>query len=87
MTIHVTKEHIEDGIKGSCASCPIALAIEPFNKVWYVSVTRLRDAYLAEDAERYVSLPDSARSFIHGFDNEIPVQPFSFNLSAECFML
>lgn len=79
----MTQEHIENGIRGSCANCPIALAIAPFNKVWYVSGYRLRDTYYAEDAERYVYIPCNAVEFIENFDNaRRRSKPFSFNLSA-----
>lgn len=39
MKIEVTQEHIERGIRGACASCPVALAIQDATQADTVTVS------------------------------------------------
>lgn len=83
MTIHVTQDDISRGLKNDCCRCPIALAIEPFGRRLFVNEYSI--SY--DRFEEYgIELPKIAVQFIEDFDDYKPVKPFSFNLSAECFM-
>jgi hypothetical protein len=81
MTIHVTQEHIDKGLK-SCGGCPIALALRDagFNDV---VVFQRRFIYDARRGSPSHTLPPEAREFIEKFDKGRTVQPFSFELEAQ----
>lgn len=83
MTIHVTQEHINCGLKNDCCRCPVALAIAPFGPRLFVQGECLTYDRFNVDG---IKLPKIAVQFIEDFDKQCPVEPFSFNLSAECFM-
>jgi hypothetical protein len=92
MIIHVTQEDIDNGIRGSCDFCPIALALR---RTLNTKVNWFTD-FLIERSDNPDSwIQFSTRSvwlthlynFARAFDTEEPVIPFSFHLSAECFML
>lgn len=84
MDIHVTQENILFGKKGDCRNCPTHLALEPFmTGPFEVSHQRLIPLSLSK---RSFLLPEVARVFIHLFDCDIAVSPFSFSMSAENFI-
>lgn len=84
MDIHVTQEHIRDGKNGDCRNCPTHLALEPFmTGPFEVSHQRLIPLSLSK---RSFLLPEVARIFIHLFDCNVEVEPFSFSISAENFI-
>lgn len=77
MRIEVTQEHIDEGKKGSCACCPIALAAEA------VGMDRplvMRSSILLMELDIIYRLPQIAKDFITTFDHGGPVQPFSFEV-------
>lgn len=75
MKVTVTQNHITDGKPGMFGSCPIALAIKDI-ATGYVSVSTHSAVY---DSHVW-SLPVEAQDFVNAFDNNWPVQPFSFDL-------
>lgn len=82
MKIEVTQEHIDSGNRGSCLSCPIALAImqatgEPRVDVGFNS---------ARIGDMVYRLPLTAQGFIGRFDSNHPcrVEPFTFHISNPC---
>lgn len=82
MTVHVTQEDINSGIRTNCDSCPIAIAMhrilgEPVEVVWH-------SAYIGSIGNcRTVSIPRVATTFIQDFDGHRPVSPFSFDIDLE----
>lgn len=89
MIIHVTQHSIDHGDRGLCSTCPVALEIRKFNPELKVSAVALyldkqQDFLFGE--QHIVNLPIEVQEWIADFDTWIPVKPFSFHLSAECFM-
>lgn len=87
MKINVTAEHIAKGHKRSCVYCPVALAInDAFHAYPTASVTSRNIAFGFYDEEndrtRMVYYDIWKRSkvaqFIHAFDRDGSVAPFSF---------
>lgn len=78
MTITVTQEHIENGRRGHCWTCPVALAVhsagypDAFIGPWTVRLNGFNDMMIL--------MPLSAHNWISQFDRQIPVEPFSFEL-------
>mgnify|MGYP003556362465 CR=1 FL=1 len=76
MKIQVTQEDIDKGIKQNICNCPIALSLKrnfPRAKVG-CSIT-LNGTW--NDA---IDTPVEASCFIDKFDNDLPVEPFEFDL-------
>jgi len=87
MTIQVTQEHINRGIRGDCGSCPIALAIQEALPKLGINVQVLHVLIQGE----IVPLPSRARWFIADFDTNPRdedadikwLEPFDFELDYE----
>lgn len=89
MRVDVTADHIARGKRGSCARCPVALAVLEFIKnvkpdsAPFVTVTQ--NGICVTD-DRDVTRPVKAQQaenvtkFIHAYDNQREVKPFSFEL-------
>lgn len=75
-TINVTQQHIKDGVPGDPHVCPIALAIHQTTGRSHVKV----EGYLFTIDHGMYFMPFSVRNFIDAYDNNEPVQPFSFVL-------
>lgn len=75
MKIEVTQEHIDSGIPAACNCCPIALAI---SEETGESVTVGGEAVHFQG--RSLILPREVSAFIHSFDADGEVEPFSFEL-------
>jgi hypothetical protein len=77
LTIEVTQEDIERGVKQECWDCPIALALfRTTGKEWSVAPSSCRELGTLTD---YI-FPAEATEFIRSFDLGYPVSPFSFKL-------
>lgn len=76
MLIEVKQKHIDEGAKGSCSRCPIALALldAGHRDVWIGNIT----LYTSVRKETY--LPPKAIQWINNFDDGLPVLPFSFEI-------
>jgi hypothetical protein len=79
MKIIVTAEHIKNGVRKKCDKCPAALAVReqsPFKdaEIGYLSWT---PSYVA-NWRRITDL--GLVDFVARFDNQLPVEPFEFNL-------
>lgn len=78
VTIKVTQEHIDRGIKADCEFCPVALAArEVFNtnklKVNYTSIH-----YTEDDEWDYARITEELDTFMHAFDVGNHVEPQEF---------
>lgn len=81
ISVNVTQEDIDNGVRGDACNCPVALAIGRATEHKYV-VMAWREILLTIkcnivyriDTPRYVS------NFIESFDAKRNVCPFSFNL-------
>lgn len=79
ITINVTQEDIDKGIKNSCFNCALALSAK----------RALEDANLSVGAKTIFwvtklvdfNLPQVAIDFIKAFDTNQPVSPFTFDLT------
>lgn len=82
MTITVTQEDIDNGTKGDCSHCPVAMAVaRAFPKAFLVEVdTRGFEITLVDGLQCFTSHP-SVALFITRFDRGFPVQPFTFELA------
>jgi hypothetical protein len=76
MTIEVTQQHIDEGSRSLCASCPIALAIKA---VGFRNVSVGSGTVQIGDCFAHL-LPPAVRDFIQNHDNIRPVRPFSFEI-------
>lgn len=76
MKIHVTREDIDLGERGSCLSCPIALAVK---RQADIASVRVEVASIRVGSAKAI-LPDEARRFVDHFDYGRDVHPFSFDL-------
>ena len=79
MKIQVTQQHIDNGVRGSTTSDPVALAMKSagLEKPW------VSPAYLAwrKDNKDYsVLAPESVLEFLKRFDNGLPSEPFEFEV-------
>ena len=96
MKIHVTQDHINDGLPDNCSKCPIALAVSDALKARAVPFFNLAVraeevvVWTGENNPRQInaSLPDNAQNFIEEFDSWDPteeglpdVAPFEFEIS------
>ena len=89
ITFEVTQENIENGVQFDSLYCPISLAIKDrlssLLGKFDISVdiercTIFHDNGISTYAETYwINFPSSATQFIIDFDNDKPVQPFSFS--------
>lgn len=94
MRIDVTQEDILAGTRNDCTACPIALAVRPFLPAGWQVYVRATSGMYDEHGILVATfrLPKDAVGFIEVFDAselyqaKTPVEPFSFNLSAEVFM-
>lgn len=95
MIINVTQEHIDRGYKANCTFCPIALAVRPYGEISMLRVDN-SSIWIYDYSQQYsrfklATLPDKAIEFITDFDTKDHygsefAKPFSFHISAECFM-
>ena len=81
MKVTVTQEGIDKGAKCSIHTCPIALAVKSKRGIVNVSVMEFHASVRrnGNSVTSYV-LPNKARKFVDDFDNNKPVEPFSFEM-------
>ncbi len=81
MIIEVTQEDIDAGCKCHPNNCPVANAIQRITKAVFVSVNPSQACIsLFGGNFRYFDLPGEVTEFIHNFDLDKIVVPFSFEL-------
>ena len=79
MIIQVTQQHIDFGLRGSCSSDPLSLAMldAGLSEPW-VSPTYLR---WKKDGKTYFHpIPENVLQFIKRLDTGISAAPFEFSL-------
>lgn len=80
--IEVTAEHISDGEKASCYTCPVALALKdhlPENQYARVDENTIIFYSVAPHSIlKNIRTPDEVVGFIMDFDKYVDVKPFSF---------
>jgi hypothetical protein len=78
MQIEVTREDIEEGPPGFGDSCPVALALQRATGEW---------AHVRRDAiqigEIVYDAPVAVSEFVDLFDDELPVEPFAFDINLD----
>ena len=82
MRIQVTEQHIRNGLRGSCSSDAICLALRSagFMNPW-VSPDRIQtDGFSGGFMRENWLVTDELRSFMYDYDNRKPVFPFEFEL-------
>lgn len=79
MKVTVTQDHIDNGVKHSTITCPIALATKDLlDSVVSVGATEIHTwDSVTDDMDTY-SMPAEAKRFIVEFDDGHPVLPFEF---------
>ena len=89
MTISVTAENIAQGEPGKPCACPIALALERegFQRGMVMPDDDDSDRWIAvwttaDDEDDGCALPPSAVAFARAFDENEPVEPFTFEIDA-----
>jgi len=80
MLVTVERHHIEAGVSGECALCPIALALNEQHPVDEGRWTVCNDYASIPAADIWYELPDQARLFVFFFDAGKACQPFAFEL-------
>lgn len=78
-TIEVTQADIDRGLRASCYSCPVALALYRSIK----SNVQVGDSYLAVhigDSITDIESPPIVKEFVFNFDRFVEVKPFTFTL-------
>jgi len=79
MKISITQHHIDIGVRGSCSSDPIALAMRDAGlEKPFASPTHLTWRKNLKDYS--VETPGDVVSFMESFDNKGWVKPFDFSL-------
>jgi hypothetical protein len=79
ITVSVTDADIDNGIRGDCWECPIALALwRATGEKWIVESLR---AHPIGCRKRMVVLPDGVRDWIHKFDHSAFPKPMEFELT------
>ena len=82
ITIKVTQEHINKGIKNICNKCPVALAL---NEYFNISSASVSHNYLSVVMKNWIarrwSTPETVSKFIKNFDTDNVVTPFEFNIN------
>ena len=82
--ISVSQKHIDDGIRGLCKYCPVALAIEEALAGKYQQVNVTNYNLWIDNGDIipiYIGLPESVQAFICDYDKDSPVEPFSFEIN------
>jgi hypothetical protein len=80
--VQVTQQHIDSGVRGSCTSDPIALAlkdlgfIRPWVGISYIYVSGRNGGFMKECA----TLPPEAYEFLKHFDNGLPCGPLTLEI-------
>ncbi len=80
LTIAVDSGHIEEGDVQSIETCPIALAVE---SAYGVTAEVHNEVLILPCFGVYAPLPLAAYDFIYRFDNEMPVEPFTFSVTLD----
>lgn len=76
--INVTQQDIDKGIKRTCLTCPVAIAMA---RATGKSITVSRESFWY--GMRRIRLPKEAIDFIWAFDDDRKVEPFSFEVTIE----
>lgn len=79
ITIQVTQEDIERGLRGDCAFCPIALSMRRSTGEFWAVTGRAATPYAGHWTDS-VTLPQECEGFISAFDKGYVVSPFSFSI-------
>ena len=79
MTINVTRQHIENGLIGECDKCPVALALLDVGCLM-VTVGDYDTCFYYNGQDYQIVNPPDVQEFVANFDDEAPVEPFSFTL-------
>jgi hypothetical protein len=86
MKIKVTLKDIEEGYRGSCYDCPIALAfkreVKPTSPIG-LDVGAERILHREACTWNAYTLPKKAQTFIKRFDGGKPVKPFTFEIEKD----
>jgi hypothetical protein len=86
MKIKVTLKDIEEGYRGSCYECPIALAfkreVKPTSQIG-LNVGAARILHREVHEWDTYTLPKKAQTFIKRFDGGKPVKPFTFEIEKD----
>lgn len=81
MKIDVTQEDIDNGKRGHCSRCPVALALSRIPGAEYLTVGPVDFGITLRGVRRDYALPEEAIVFIRTFDDgEITPNPFSFEI-------
>lgn len=81
ITVEVTQADIDAGLRGNCAKCPVALALNrATGEEWLVY-----EEYAIRNCDHLdVPLPGECQSFVERFDepeeDDVPIAPFSFTI-------
>lgn len=76
MKVKVLQHHIDQGERRKHDNCPIVHAIrEQYPDARGVSM----NAYIEMDGQIWIP-PDNVREFVRNYDNDLPVEPFEFDL-------
>lgn len=83
-TINVTRKHINDGIRGDCNRCAVALAVLDLPGVCVAEVDGdIIRAHPERGAMVAAGTPDEVVEFIERFDCDGIVDPFTFEVEFE----
>ena len=83
MKIQVTQDNIDHGLRGSCTSDPVALALKDLDFIHpYVSPSQIRvNGRRGVYFDKRVPTPSEVLEFLERFDNSDPAAvPFTFEL-------
>ena len=86
MKIKVTQKDIEEGYRGSCHDCPVALAFKREVKTAFeIGLSVGAERILHREVHEWdtYTLPKRAQTFIKRFDNGKPVEPFTFEIKKD----
>ena len=82
MLFSVTQRHIDRGDPSTLRFCPIALAAQEALGIDEIDVDGIEMIVFkpGQSVDRY-DLPDEAISFIQDYEDELPLEPFEFEIT------
>jgi hypothetical protein len=83
VTVNVTQEHIDMGVRESCTHCPVGRALaDAFPEANVFANGATFDIYpWGSDEQIRIDLPGEAEDFIVRFDDDGYGEPFSFTVN------
>lgn len=82
ITVKVTQDHINEGIRNACSECPVALSVTEVLKggllAYVTNCVIIRGQCDDKLVSKFYKFDDNTQRFIKDFDRGKPVKPMEF---------